>query len=198
MGYPKVLRLPPRGDAIMLGAPYFFVAAALVAALAAWFDWRTGHIPNALTLGPLAIAPIAHFVFGVVMGTTHDALQAAGFSVLGAALCALVPITLYRASAIGGGDVKVLAAVGALMRPVVGIEAEFYSFVAAALIAPAYMAYHGKLFSVLRNVGSLIVNPFLPPERRKQVTPEMMTWFRMGPAIFLGTVAAAIIHWRQP
>jgi len=190
-------RPPGSSKAIMLGAPYFFVAAVLVAALAAWFDWRTGHIPNALTLGPLLVAPVAHFVSNAVMSTAQVALQAAGYSVLGAALCALVPMALYRASAIGGGDVKVLAAVGALMRPVVGIEAEFYAFLAAALIAPAYLAYEGKLLSVLQNTLALVINPFLPPERRRQVTPEMMTWFRLGPSIFLGALAAAIVHWRR-
>jgi hypothetical protein len=26
----------------------------------------------------------------------------------------------------------------------------------------------------------------------------MMTWARFGPAIFVGTTAAAVLHWRSP
>ena len=100
----------------MLGATYFIAFAVLVAALSAWIDWRTGHIPNWVTLGPLAVAPVAHFAVNALTGHSHEAVQAAGFSILGAGVCALVPLLLYRAGAIGGGDVKLLAAIGAICR----------------------------------------------------------------------------------
>jgi prepilin peptidase CpaA len=172
------------------------VFAVVVAALAAWFDWRTGHIPNWVTLGPLCIAPIVHFVRELVDTSFRVAIEAMGASVLGALVCALVPLMLYRAGAIGGGDVKLLAALGAIVRPLVGIEAEFYAFLAAALIAPARLAYEGKLMQVLGNTLTLALNPFRPKERRRQITPEMMTSIRFGPAIFLGASAAAIVNWR--
>ena len=180
----------------MLGAPYFLATAVLVAAVAAWYDWRTGHIPNWVSLPPLAVAPVAHLGASVVTGQSQEAVQAAGFSILGAGVCALVPLVLYRAGAIGGGDVKLLAAIGALCRPKIGIEAEFYAFMAAAIIAPARLAYEGKLFRVLGNAITILVNPFRPKERRKQITPEMMTSVRFGPAIFAGTLGAAIVYWR--
>ena len=41
----------------MLGAPYLFAFAIVVAAVGAIYDWRTGHIPNWVTLGPLVAAP---------------------------------------------------------------------------------------------------------------------------------------------
>jgi len=180
----------------MLGVPYFLAFAALVAAIAAWFDWRTGEIPNWVSLGPLVVAPIAHFAVYVAIGHSQVAIQAAGFSVLGAALCALVPVALFRVGAIGGGDVKLLAAIGAICRPSIGIEAEFYGILAAALIAPARLAYEGKLLRVLGNTLSLALNPLRPKDKRKELTPEMMTEMRFGPAIFVGTCAAAVINWR--
>lgn len=180
----------------MLGVPYFLAAAVLVAAIAAWFDWRTGEIPNWVSLGPLVAAPIAHFAVYLATGHSQQAIQAAGFSVLGAAACALVPMALYRVGAIGGGDVKLLAAIGAICRPMVGIEAEFYAILAAALIAPARLAYEGKLLRVLGNTLSLALNPFRPKDKRKELTPEMMTTMRFGPAIFLGTCVAAVVNWR--
>jgi prepilin peptidase CpaA len=105
---------------------------------------------------------------------------------------------LYSKDAIGGGDVKLFAALGALCRPMIGVEAEMYGFFAAALIAPARLAYDGKLFRTLKNAALLMVNPFLPKDKKHAIEQEMMTWFRMGPAIFVGMVITAFLHWRQP
>jgi len=140
----------------MVGLPYFLAVAVLVTAVAAWFDWRTGEMPNAVTLGPLLAAPLAHGIATALAGGPFQAVvEAAGYSVLGAAVC-------------------------------------------ACLIAFGQLAYNGKLFTVLGNTFRLAVNPFLPKEKRREITPEMMTWARFGPAIFLGTTAAAVLHWRSP
>lgn len=178
--------------------PYFLVAAVIVAAVAAWFDWRTGEMPNVVTLLPLAAAPIAHGIVAAKVGGVDPAIQAAGYSILGAAVCALVPAALYRAKAIGGGDVKLFAALGALLGTLNGVEAEFYACVAAAIIALGQLAYQGKLLRVLGNTFALAVNPLLPKDKRREVPPEQLTWARFGPAIFLGTAATAVLHWRQP
>jgi prepilin peptidase CpaA len=153
----------------------FLIAAALMTAVAAWTDFRTGHIPNPVTLVPLAAAPFAHATYAGLHAGTHAALIAFAYSVVGAVVCGLVPLFLYRLSAIGGGDVKLLAALGALCMPMLGLEAELYGFVAAALIAPARLAFEGKL---------------------KEIDPQKMTWFRMGPAIFVGTALAVFANWR--
>jgi prepilin peptidase CpaA len=180
----------------MVAQQYFLAAAVLISAIAAWYDWRTGHIPNWVTLVPLALAPVAHFGVAAASARSQEAVPEVGYSVLGAGLCVVVPLLLYRAGAIGGGDVKLLAAIGALGKPLFGVEAEFYAFVAAALFAPARLAYEGKLMSVLSNALIIVLNPFRPKERRREITPEMMTELRFGPSIFVGTLGAAIVHWR--
>ena len=174
----------------------FLIAAAVMTALAAWTDARTGHIPNWITLVPLGVAPFAHaLIAGVRVGAT-EALIAFAYSVVGAIVCALVPLLLYRVSAIGGGDVKLLAALGAVCMPMLGIEAELYGFVAAALIAPARLVYEGKLLATLGSSAHLVMNPLLPKAKRKDLDPASMTWFRMGPAILVGTLAAVFANWR--
>ena len=181
----------------MLGVPYFLAFAIAIAAIGAWSDWRTGEIPNWVTLGALCVAPLAHLVSTLLQGRgMQAAVESAGFSVLGALACAVVPLALYRSGAMFGGDVKLLAALGAILRPLAGIEAEFYAFLAAAFFAPARLAYEGKLMQVLGNAISLVANPLLPKHRRRQISPEMMTLMRFGPAIFVGTCGAAITHWR--
>src|SRR5262249_51278339 len=103
-------------------------------------------MPDAVTLGALLAAPVAHGVAGaVVLGSFDGAVQGAGFSVLGAIVCAVVPYGLWRANqeAIGGGDVKLFAALGAILQTLIGVEAEFYAFLSASLIAMGVLAYQG-------------------------------------------------------
>jgi prepilin peptidase CpaA len=177
---------------------HFLLAAAVLAAIAAAFDLRTGEIPNWLTLGALLVAPFAHVVVALVSHATgHAALYEGGSSLLGAIACSFVPAVLYRQDAIGGGDLKLLAAMGALLQPRLGLEAEMYSFFAAGLIAPAFLAYEGKLFRTIKNTALLAANPLLPKKKRRAVEPALLTWFRFGPAIFLGTGLTAYLHWRR-
>jgi prepilin peptidase CpaA len=176
---------------------YFFViAAAFVAGVAAWTDTRSGHIPNWLTLGALALGLVGHTVVGWRFGDGwHDGLAEGGEALGGALLCSLVPLLMYWRGAIGGGDVKLFAALGALCQPMAGLEVETYSFIAAALIAPAKLAYQGMLFKTLGRSLALVGNAFRRPERRREIPAEVMTWFRLGPAIFLGTAATLLTHW---
>ena len=182
---------------MLIGPNHFLVATVAVTAVAAGYDLKTGHIPNWVTLGPLAVAPVAWLAFGWSVGGSFRAgISAAQWSVLGAIACALVPLLLYRLNAIGGGDVKLLVAVGALCQWLIGIEAEFYAFIAAALFAPARLAWEGKLLKTLGNTFVLVANPFLPKAKRRDIPSEAMTSLRFGPAIFAGALIAAILHWR--
>lgn len=185
----------------MIGQPYFLAAAVLVAAAAAWSDWRKWEMPDGLTLGALFAAFLAHGIAGAVALRSFDAaIQGAGYSVLGAIVCSIVPYGLYRADpdAIGGGDVKLFAALGALMRTLIGVEAEFYACLAASIIALGHMAYEGKLLRVLGNTVVLALNPFLPKGKRREIPKEQLTLARFGPGIFVGTLVTAVLHWRQP
>jgi prepilin peptidase CpaA len=170
----------------------------VVAAVGASFDFRTGEIPNWLTLGALCLAPLAHFGMTLSSGRPFDvSLQALGLSILGAAVCALVPLLLYKYEGFLGGDVKLLAAIGALLGPRAGIEAELFAVIAAAIYALGLLAYQGKLMQVFRNTATLAFNPFRPKDRRRELTPEMLTKMRFGPSIFVGTCTAALTNWRS-
>lgn len=180
----------------MFGELYFLLAAVLVTGLAAWFDWRTGEIPNWLTLGPLAIAPLGHAVFGLMKGGWAAAGMGVVFSILGVVTCGLIPIVLYRSGAIGGGDVKLLGAIGAMLRPLLGIETEMYAFIVAALYAPVRLAYEGKLLRTLGNTVVLVRNMFVPKDKRRELSTEMMSELRFGPSIFVATLIVVVLHWR--
>jgi prepilin peptidase CpaA len=179
--------------------PYLHVAllaAVFVAAVGAAFDWRTGHIPNAVTLPALALAPLLHVGrFLVAKAPVEAALYEGGYALGGALFCAIVPMVLFRQGAIGGGDVKLLVALGALLQPVAGVEAQMYAFVAAAVLAPARLAYEGKLLTTVKNALVIGANLFLPQSRQRTIDATALSWFRLGPAIFLGAMLTSYLHW---
>ena len=177
-------------------APPFVFAALLVAAAAAAFDWRRRQIPNWLTLGTLAMAPIAHALFALLAQVRgrDSALGAAEASLLGAALCAVVPVVLWRFHAIGGGDVKLVAAIGAVAGPAFGIEAIFYSCVFATGFVTVALSWNGTLLRSLGSGLAQVVNPFLPKGRRIPVRHELIESFRFGPAVCAGVAFASLLH----
>lgn len=175
-------------------ASHFLLASVLLSALAAVFDWRSGHIPNWLTLGGLCGAVLIHAVNACLLQGIAALPAALGSAALGALLCALGPALMFWLGGMGGGDVKLFAAIGAFGPPLVGLEAQSYSFIIALLLAPAYLAYQGRLLQTLGNTLALLANPFRRKERRRPMPDELMSWMRLGPAIFLGTLTTFVLH----
>jgi prepilin peptidase CpaA len=159
---------------------------AMVATAAA-IDWRTGEIPNWLTLPPLAAAPV---IYACLWGT--PGLVA---SLVGLLACGLVPFILFRKDAIGGGDVKLLAAIGAVGGLYLGIEAQLFAFLVAAGFAIAALTWQGSLRATVTTSFRLLVNPLLPRARRRPIDRRGLTSIRLGPAILVGTLIAA---WGAP
>jgi prepilin peptidase CpaA len=176
----------------MVGA--FVVGAVIVSAIAAWTDFRTGFIPNWLTVGTVVLAIVLHFGVGLSYGGFRYGLEEAGFSIAGAVFCSIGPGAMYMAGGMGGGDLKLFAAIGALLQPLLGIEAEAYGLLAGAIIALANMAYRGTLLRTIGSSFSLLLNPLRARENRREIPQEALTWFRLGPSIFIGTVATLMIH----
>jgi prepilin peptidase CpaA len=167
-----------------------------VCVVAAVIDLWRGTIPNALTYPLLIVSPCFHFGLAWADGRPFTAaLGAAGLSLAGLALCSAVPLFMWWKGAIGGGDLKLFAAIGALLGPSVGFEAELYVFVLAALIAPAKLAYDGALWRSLRNMGSLVLNVVCKKQARASIEPVLVSWFRLGPCFALGCALELALHW---
>ncbi len=162
--------------------PYLYVVAAVITAVAAWTDMRTGHIPNWLTLPFLVIAPLFH---GLTAG-------APGFfgSILAVAVCGAVPFLMFWLEAMAGGDLKLFVAVAAIVGIDVGLEAEFLAFIIGAIYALGRLAWQGTLLRSLGNSLTITLNFFLPRRFRKQIAPELLEPLRLGGAIFAGTLIA--------
>lgn len=163
-----------------------------VALAGAAIDARTGHIPNWLTLGPLAVAPPAFFVLEASTHGLRAGLVAAGLSLLGALICGLPPFIAFIKGSMGGGDVKLLAALGAILGPRLGLDAEFYAFVIGALYVPGKLAWEGTLLSTLTGIAKATLNPLRAKEARASLPETLKMRVRLGPAICAGTIVAVV------
>jgi prepilin peptidase CpaA len=162
------------------------VLAVLTAAAGAYTDFRRGHIPNGLTFGALALGVVLQAVFA-----EHPA-QGVLTALLGALLCGLVPWVFFKLSAMGGGDVKLFAALGALLGAYHGIEALFLSCCATTVFALARLAWYGRLLSVMTNTLFLALNPFLPRRWKRDLSSDLLTQVRFGGGILAGTTISAL------
>ena len=101
------------------------LAAIIVAGIATVTDLRTAKIPNWLTVGALVLA----LAVGAMHGNVLNALE-------GAALCSLIPLCFFarRLPVCGGGDVKLLVAMGAFCSPSRGLLVEGLAFCFASLV----------------------------------------------------------------
>jgi prepilin peptidase CpaA len=126
-------------------------------AVAAVTDARTGLIPNWLTLPSLLGALLVH---GLIGGP-----GALGWATLSGLSCGLVPLFLFRAGAIGGGDVKLFAVLGALVGVHSGLEVQMTSYGLAIAYALCCLTLRGQLWATLGRALSVLKSPF----RRKSV-----------------------------
>lgn len=85
------------------------IGLVLTVAFAAAFDVGTRRIPNFITVGGIAVALVLRLSMGGV-----DALVG---GLLGALLAFLLTFPLFMLRSMGGGDVKLLTAVGAFLGP---------------------------------------------------------------------------------
>ena len=170
----------------------FIVHALLVVVtiVAAVIDWRTGHIPNWLTLPLLVIGPVFWLIFDL---RTTGHLELFYWSLAGLVGCAIVPLIMWRKNAMGGGDVKLFMGIGAVGTLPLGIEAQLLACIAGALFALGRLAWQGKLFRTVGNAFYLGLNPVLPKKYRREIKPELMTMVRFGGAIAIGTALAVLL-----
>jgi prepilin peptidase CpaA len=151
---------------------------ALTAA-AALTDTRRGLIPNWLTLPTLALAPCAQLLCGGAFG---------GAQALGGVLaCGLVPLAMFGLRAIGGGDVKLFAALGALCGASLGLELQLASYAIAAVVGLAAAARQGVLTALLERALRLLF-PRRPNVRAPEATATALTSVRLGAPIFAAAV----------
>ncbi|HSW50408.1 MAG TPA: A24 family peptidase, partial [Bryobacteraceae bacterium] len=138
------------------------VVLAAVVVTAAVFDVRSRRIPNWLNL------------FGVIAGLLLNSfLDVDKYSwrsaLMGLGLAFAVYFPLYLLRGMGAGDVKLMAAVGALVGPANWFAIFVLSNVLGAAAAIVLLLSKGRLWGTLRNVGYMLneLMHFRPPYMRR-------------------------------
>jgi len=93
----------------------------------------------------------------------------------------------------GAGDVKLMAAIGALKGPVFLLFASFYVIVAAGLAAIVVLAVKRRLIPTLRWAASVMAASVMPGMSVRQI-PATSTDMPFAPAICVGTVYAVLLE----
>ena len=150
----------------------FGLAAVVTAGVACVSDLQSRRIPNALTLGAAVVAVIVHISVGGVRGL--------GLSVGGWAVGLVLFLPFFALKGIGGGDVKLLAALGAWLGPISVLWLGFWSSIAGGVFALTMAMMSGYAGDAFRNVwGMFVYWRVMGPKPHPGVTLESTTGPRL-------------------
>ena len=125
--------------------------ALSAASLAAVIDVWTRRIPNWLTFGTL--------VLGVVINAWLHGFGGALTAIAGAGLGAAILLPFYLLRAMGAGDVKLLAALGALLGPSALLSVAVYGALVGGAMSLVILLARGRLVA---GVGEVFIAHRLP------------------------------------
>jgi prepilin peptidase CpaA len=147
-------------------------------------DLRTRRIPNVLT-GTMASAGLGLAALGV--GSIS-----VGAAVLGCVVGLVLMLPGHALGATGAGDVKLMAAVGTLLGPLVVVNAVLFTAVAGGVLAVAVAIQRQRLSATLAGTGRMIAAPADVKQEIASGTPSSR--FAYGPAIAAGSIIAALVQ----
>jgi prepilin peptidase CpaA len=127
---------------------YLLLGAVAVALTAAAIDVQQHRIPNRLTY-PAMVA-------GVLLHSYLQGWRGARTAMAGLLLTGGLVFLFYAVNAMGAGDLKLFAALGAIAGPSYGVRIVLSSAIAGGFMAIVYALYRGRLRTTLVNVGSAL------------------------------------------
>lgn len=128
------------------GLSTLFNAGALlgVLAIASWTDWRERKVYNWLTFPAMGL--------GLVLNLAAHRWPGLAQAALGLAAGGLIFFPAYYWGGMGAGDVKLMAAVGALMGWVYALDTAIYASLVGGAAALVFLIRRGELGAVLRRL----------------------------------------------
>jgi prepilin peptidase CpaA len=151
-------------------------------------DLRWRRIPNVLTL--------SGFVLGVTVRLVFQGWVGLGLALGGAVLAPLLLLAMHGGKGLGMGDLKLAAAVGAFLGPVLAVTAVLITAVAGGVMAIGLLTARGGGFAQLVSV-LLIGVPFVRRlETRAAAKGSVPVTMPYGVAIAAGTlITVAVCSW---
>ena len=175
---------------------YLLALCFLVCLAAAWLDLATRRIPNVLTYPAIliglalnALAPPALEAAGADTAVVWLGATGLRDGLLGFGLCAAIGIVSFMARGLGGGDVKLLGAVGAMLGFDAVIAVLFNTLLVAALIGLANWVLKGTLLARTQIIANNVLIAVVT-KRRVNVYPFKATEAPFGLALLIGLTVA--------
>lgn len=148
-----------------------------VLAVAAITDIKTGKIYNWLTYPAVLL--------GLGMAAWAEGWEGAGAAALGLLVGFLPMFIAFVIGGYGGGDAKLMAAVGALGLPDLALRTLVYGLLVGAAMACMVMVWRGEALATLRRVGAAL-GVILLGRKPADPTTANSPRVRLGVAIWLG------------
>jgi prepilin peptidase CpaA len=172
---------------------FLLAGAVLVALVGAVIDVRTARIPNRLTYSALLMALIVRTAFLGLTGLKSGAL---GMLVAGGLF-----LLLFVLGAMGGGDMKLMAAVGAWVGSTQVMNLILTAALAGGVLAIGRMIFSKAVGQTLRNTMQLLFYRFtsgLQPHPELNIQSSGSQRVPFGVAIAVGALSCAshAIWWR--
>ena len=142
----------------MTWLPYALLC--LLLALAVWHDVRSRRIPNRLVLAGLGVAAVLQAALPAGAGLFVQPFGAIGllWALAGAALGLALLLPMYALRALGAGDVKLLAMVGAFVGPGAVFGIALCTLLAGGVLAVAVALQRRSLKRMLGNTGHMLMH----------------------------------------
>lgn len=163
------------GTEAFLSLPYWVAVYALAAAV---IDLVSRRIPNALTYSGIVVGLLVGLWPGVGPNLTD--------SLLGIAAVFVPSLLLFAIGSMGGGDVKLLTAIGALVGYPVILDVMFYAIVFGCVWGLAVIIWRGRVLDTLKGFWSLLLSLFYPGTYK--IVPVQDLSVPFGVPIAAGTV----------
>jgi prepilin peptidase CpaA len=158
---------------------------AVVLVAAAISDLRRGTVPNWLTYPAILVGLGLGAAVGAAAGSTEEGFinHLGGFALAGGVL-----FVAYLMGGMGGGDVKLMAAVGAFLGWPGALHAIFYSFLVGAAEGLIVVVWRGQTWAVLRRLWVALRILPLPTARMEEAVPTSTYRVPFGFAVCVGTL----------